>query len=469
MLVGGPDRAVPDLSIHLDLVLVVVRQGRADLNHGDSGVLEMVLLRAPAVCLTRFDQLQHLQASPINPGAAGFIKNDMLELGLHPRQSIIRLAIGKVRPDSVYGHSANLEGEAAEWPNSASVSEELEAEARELMEEVLADAYGEDEQLWSFRQAFEDEVSYPVRGRVGGASLSVLDVDYEGDPRAGLVARCQWPDGSTFGQDVAEIAFSAKSQAARLVAAYRLWLGKPAALSAPAKVKAKAKPKAKARLKDKTAKKAGESLDLERVRARFRSLRKDALLELLDRALTLLPSDQWPILLDGCSHLPQAAPEISLLDETREFVRASQRRDYFDDFEVNSKTWRDVSAGTKNWLRTCERLLTRCAKEAQRETAAETLEAFELLFSLLRYIDDGHDDMIFFADEGGSWQVGVDWVKTLPAYFACLAACSEPDDYACKAEKAIRELDDYHRARLLRSAKRAGTAPQKKALARFGV
>lgn len=38
-----------------------------------------------------------------------------------------------------------------------------------------------------------------------------------------------------------------------------------------------------------------------------------------------------------------------------------------------------------------------------------------------------------------------------------------------KADKVIRELDDYHRAKLLRSAKRAGTAPQKKALARFGV
>lgn len=347
------------------------------------------------------------------------------------------------------------------------MSKDLESEARELMEEVLVDAYGEDEQLWSFRQAFEDEVNYPALGRIGGVSVSVLEVDYEGDPRQGLVARCQWPDGSGFGQDVAEIAFSAKSQAARLVAAYRLWLGKPAALSAPAKVKAK--PKAKARPKDKAARKAGERVDLERVRARFRGLRKEALLELLERALALIPSDQWPRLLDGCSHLPQAAPEISLLDETRKFVRASKRRDYFDDFEVNSRNWRDVSAGTRNWLRTCERLLTRCAKETKKEISAETLEAFELLFSLLRYIDDGHDDMIFFADEGGSWQVGVDWVKTLPAYFACLAAYSEPDDYARKADKVIRELDDYHREKLLRSAKRAGTAPQKKALARFGV
>ena len=31
----------------------------------------------------------------------------------------------------------------------------------ELLEEILVDAYGEDEQLWSFRQAFEDELELP--------------------------------------------------------------------------------------------------------------------------------------------------------------------------------------------------------------------------------------------------------------------------------------------------------------------
>lgn len=32
----------------------------------------------------------------------------------------------------------------------------------ELLEEILTDAYGEDEQLWALRQAFEDDVSLPV-------------------------------------------------------------------------------------------------------------------------------------------------------------------------------------------------------------------------------------------------------------------------------------------------------------------
>ena len=52
------------------------------------------------------------------------------------------------------------------------MSKDLESEARELMEEVLVDAYGENKQLWSFRQAFEDEVNYPALGRLGGVFVS---------------------------------------------------------------------------------------------------------------------------------------------------------------------------------------------------------------------------------------------------------------------------------------------------------
>ena len=33
----------------------------------------------------------------------------------------------------------------------------------ELVEEITVDANGEDEQLWAFRQAFEDNVSVPAR------------------------------------------------------------------------------------------------------------------------------------------------------------------------------------------------------------------------------------------------------------------------------------------------------------------
>lgn len=33
------------------------------------------------------------------------------------------------------------------------------------------------------------------------------------------------------------------------------------------------------------------------------------------------------------------------------------------------------------------------------------------------YMLDDAIDVIFFADEGGSWQVGVDWERVLPPWF----------------------------------------------------
>ena len=40
--------------------------------------------------------------------------------------------------------------------------------------------------------------------------------------------------------------------------------------------------------------------------------------------------------------------------------------------------------------------------------------------------------MVFFADEGGSWQVGVDWKSVLPADFRCLAETAGPEEFARK-------------------------------------
>ncbi len=38
----------------------------------------------------------------------------------------------------------------------------------DLIDEITTDAHGEAEQLWAFRQAFEDEVAMPCEGSVIG-------------------------------------------------------------------------------------------------------------------------------------------------------------------------------------------------------------------------------------------------------------------------------------------------------------
>jgi len=42
-----------------------------------------------------------------------------------------------------------------------------------LLEEILVDAYGEDEQLWAFRQVIEDEVPLPAEGSVNQGALQL--------------------------------------------------------------------------------------------------------------------------------------------------------------------------------------------------------------------------------------------------------------------------------------------------------
>lgn len=61
----------------------------------------------------------------------------------------------------------------------------------ELIEEVIVDAYGDDEQLSSFCQAFEDHVRFPFRAQVVGVDVEVTAVDFDGNERRGLLAECR--------------------------------------------------------------------------------------------------------------------------------------------------------------------------------------------------------------------------------------------------------------------------------------
>jgi hypothetical protein len=70
------------------------------------------------------------------------------------------------------------------------------ADLDELIEKITVDAYGDDEELWAFRQAFEDDVTLPSDGFVIGEPVSVTEIDYDGNERRGLTARCRRENGS---------------------------------------------------------------------------------------------------------------------------------------------------------------------------------------------------------------------------------------------------------------------------------
>ncbi len=98
-----------------------------------------------------------------------------------------------------------------------------------MIEQVLVDAYGDDERLWSFRQWFEDYVTLPFPATVVGADVEVVEVvevDYDGDDRRGLTARVA-KGGEEHRVSLLDVTpgRAVPSDTARLLAAYRRWSG----------------------------------------------------------------------------------------------------------------------------------------------------------------------------------------------------------------------------------------------------
>ena len=96
-----------------------------------------------------------------------------------------------------------------------------------LLEDILVDAYGEDEQLWAFRQVIEDEVPLPAEAAVIGEKVQVTKIDYDGNPQRGLRATCKKADGKAYDVALEDIEFPEGSRAVPYAKAYRQWLGVP--------------------------------------------------------------------------------------------------------------------------------------------------------------------------------------------------------------------------------------------------
>ena len=100
-----------------------------------------------------------------------------------------------------------------------------ESDLDSLIEEITTDAYGEDEQIWAFHCAFEDGFELPCDAFVIGEPVSVVEFDYDGNQRRGLVARCRREDGSEYTVSASEVMLAEHSKGGHLIAAYRKWSG----------------------------------------------------------------------------------------------------------------------------------------------------------------------------------------------------------------------------------------------------
>ena len=214
---------------------------------------------------------------------------------------------------------------------------------------------------------------------------------------------------------------------------------------------------------------SGGKLDLKRIRRAIRGSGNETIFFLLDDAISLLPPAKLRQLLAQYMKPEQFVSDVAvkrdLLAEVQAFQKACLAGEYYEAFDVNSKNCRQSSLGTLAWIADFRRLLLSCVEQSNKRNVAGVRCAFDILFELLDRFDDGDDRMVFFADEGGSWMVGVEWKQVLPAWFRVLSATADPAEYAQRFETFVDRYCNYQRAELLAEARQVATPSQRKELA----
>lgn len=97
------------------------------------------------------------------------------------------------------------------------------AALHQLIDDITVDAYGDGEQLGAFLAAFE-EVHLPCSAVLLDVPVDVVRIDFAGDERRGLTARCRH-EGHAGEVTLADLRFQSGSVVAWIHAAYRTWLG----------------------------------------------------------------------------------------------------------------------------------------------------------------------------------------------------------------------------------------------------
>jgi hypothetical protein len=106
---------------------------------------------------------------------------------------------------------------------------------------------------------------------------------------------------------------------------------------------------------------------------------------------------------------------------------------------VNSHSRTDKSGGTQTFEAQIDLLFDRCVEEAVGGEPAQVVAACDLLLDLLRKIDRFEtDDIVFFADEGGTWQFNINWKRVLRPYITCLTKVTERDEFERRSDAVDR-------------------------------
>ncbi|MDR5729210.1 MAG: hypothetical protein RB191_17470 [Terriglobia bacterium] len=198
---------------------------------------------------------------------------------------------------------------------------------------------------------------------------------------------------------------------------------------------------------------SGGELDRQQIRRAIRQMGNEYVYYLLDDAISLLSQAQLRQLIAPYANPDQfiehEAPQKDLLAEVLAFQKTSLAGEYYEETPIAARNCEENSRGTLCWIADFRRLLGRCAAESSSASAANVCRTFEILFRLLDSLYDGTGEGIFFAEERGSWMVGVDWKRVLPAWFRVLAATVAPAEYSRRVEAIIRRHCSSEQAEML--------------------
>jgi len=212
----------------------------------------------------------------------------------------------------------------------------------------------------------------------------------------------------------------------------------------------------------------GQHIDRNKLRAAIRREGNKCIFGMLDVAIELLPQAKLRKLIAGYLNPAELYADgdrkLELLAAVRAFHKASLAGTYYQAFDVNSKNSTETSSGTLAWIADCRRLLDMCVVRSKIEDPAIVRQAFELIFGLLGRIDAGEDDILFFADEGGSWALAIDWEKVLPVWFRILSATADPGEYGRRVDSVLKQHYVHGRTKMLIVAKRVATPAQRRLL-----
>lgn len=99
-----------------------------------------------------------------------------------------------------------------------------ESELDRVIEIVLVDAYGEEEETVAWETVLEDVIDVPVQAELLGQAVTVTQVGTSSG-RAEVTARCRGSHGTDGEVAFADLLFPQQSEAAWVHAAYRRYLG----------------------------------------------------------------------------------------------------------------------------------------------------------------------------------------------------------------------------------------------------